>query len=112
VARGAASVTHGAAARERMEAPRAVVERLAAGEEPVYGVNPGVGLLADVRIPRGDLDRLQRNVLRSHAAGVGDPLRGMPSAPWRPSAPMCWPRGYPASGRWWRSGCANCSTAA
>ena len=61
-------------AAARMEASRAVVERLAAGEEPVYAVNTGVGLLADVRIPREDLDRLQRNVVRSHAAGVGEPL--------------------------------------
>jgi histidine ammonia-lyase len=33
-----------------------------------------VGLLADVRIPAGDLELLQRNVIRSHCAGVGDPL--------------------------------------
>src|SRR5262249_13664246 len=35
----------------------------------------GVGLLANVRIPREDLDQLQRNVIRSHATGVGDPLQ-------------------------------------
>ena len=51
-----------------------MVERLAAGDAAVYGVNTGVGLLADVRIAPADLDQLQRNVLRSHAAGVGDPL--------------------------------------
>jgi histidine ammonia-lyase len=51
-----------------------VVERLAAGDEPVYGVNTGVGLLADVRVPPADLEQLQRNVVRSHAAGAGDPL--------------------------------------
>lgn len=62
------------AAREKMAASRAVVERLAAGEAAVYGVNTGVGLLADVRIPAGDLEQLQRNVVRSHAAGVGEPL--------------------------------------
>jgi histidine ammonia-lyase len=47
---------------------------MAAGDQPVYAVNTGVGLLANVRIPREDLDRLQRNVIRSHAAGVGEPL--------------------------------------
>jgi histidine ammonia-lyase len=62
------------AAREKMQASRAVVERVAAGDEPVYGVNTGVGLLADVRIPASDLDQLQKNVVRSHAAGVGEPL--------------------------------------
>ncbi|MGA2579293.1 MAG: histidine ammonia-lyase [Bryobacteraceae bacterium] len=63
-----------AAAVEKMERSRAVVERLAAGDAPVYGVNTGVGLLADVRIAAADLDQLQRNVVRSHSAGVGDPL--------------------------------------
>ncbi len=61
-------------AAEKMLRSRAVVERLAAGDAPVYGVNTGVGLLADVRIPPADLEQLQRNVVRSHAAGVGEPL--------------------------------------
>ena len=59
---------------EKMLRSRAAVERLAAGEAPVYGVNTGVGLLADVRVPAEDLEQLQRNVVRSHAAGWGDPL--------------------------------------
>jgi histidine ammonia-lyase len=59
---------------ERMLRSRAVVERLAAADAPVYGVNTGVGLLADVRVPQADLEQLQRNVIRSHAAGVGEPL--------------------------------------
>ena len=63
-----------ASAVAAMERSRALIERLAAGDDPIYAVNTGVGLLADVRIPRGDLDQLQRNVIRSHAAGVGDPL--------------------------------------
>ena len=62
------------AAVERMNASRALIERLAAGDDPIYAVNTGVGLLANVRIPREDLDQLQRNVIRSHCAGVGDPL--------------------------------------
>jgi len=53
---------------------RAVVEDLAAGEAPVYAVNTGVGLLADVRVPPDQLEQLQRNVVRSHACGVGPPL--------------------------------------
>jgi histidine ammonia-lyase len=51
-----------------------VVAELAAGEAPVYGVNTGFGDLATVRIPLADLRSLQRNLVRSHAAGVGDPL--------------------------------------
>ena len=57
-----------------MQRSRAVVEQLAAGEAPVYAVNTGVGLLADVRVPPEDLEQLQRNVVRSHACGVGPPL--------------------------------------
>ncbi|MCL4814230.1 MAG: histidine ammonia-lyase [Vicinamibacteraceae bacterium] len=53
---------------------RAVVDALAAGEAAVYGVNTGFGFLADVRIPADALGRLQVNLVRSHAAGVGDPL--------------------------------------
>lgn len=62
------------AAIERMERSRDTVERLAGGEAAVYGVNTGVGLLADARIPPADLEQLQKNVVRSHAAGVGEPL--------------------------------------
>jgi histidine ammonia-lyase len=61
-------------ARQRMERSRAVVEKLAAGEKPIYAVNTGVGQLADVQIPRDSLAQLQRNVVRSHACGVGEPL--------------------------------------
>ena len=74
VAAGGPEVTLAARAIENMERSRAVVERLASGDAPVYGVNTGVGLLADVRIAPADLDQLQRNVVRSHCAGVGDPL--------------------------------------
>lgn len=71
VARKGQPVRISADARQRMLASRAVVERLASGDEPVYAVNTGVGLLADVRVSSGDLETLQRNVVRSHAAGVG-----------------------------------------
>ena len=57
-----------------MENSRALIDRLAAGDDPIYAVNTGVGLLANVRIPRGELDQLQRNVIRSHCVGVGEPL--------------------------------------
>jgi len=62
------------AAVARMTASRALIDRLAAGDDPIYAVNTGVGLLANVRIPRQDLDQLQRNVIRSHSVGVGDPM--------------------------------------
>lgn len=59
---------------EKMLRSRAVVERLAAGDAPVYGVNTGVGRLADVRVGKEDLEQLQRNIVRSHACGTGEPL--------------------------------------
>ena len=62
-------------ARARMAASRAVVERIAAdGVAHVYGVNTGFGSLKDVAVGRRDLERLQRNLLLSHSAGVGDAL--------------------------------------
>jgi histidine ammonia-lyase len=66
------------AAASRVRAARDVVERHAATGAAVYGVNTGFGALADVAIPADQLSRLQLNLLRSHAAGVGDPL-GVPA---------------------------------
>jgi histidine ammonia-lyase len=67
-------VTISPSARRQMENSRALIDRLAEGDDPIYAVNTGVGLLANVRIPRGELDQLQRNVIRSHSVGVGEPL--------------------------------------
>jgi len=74
VASGGERVSLSAEAVARMERSRAVVDRLATGEAPVYAVNTGVGKLADIRIPAAELEQLQRNVVRSHACGVGTPL--------------------------------------
>ncbi|HLK62634.1 MAG TPA: histidine ammonia-lyase [Bryobacteraceae bacterium] len=63
-----------ATAAEKMRQSRDWIDRLAAGDAPIYAVNTGVGLLANVRIAREELQQLQRNVIRSHAAGVGEPL--------------------------------------
>jgi histidine ammonia-lyase len=59
---------------ERMVRTRASVLNLAAADSPVYAVNTGVGLLANTRLSSSDLDRLQLNVIRSHACGCGSPL--------------------------------------
>ena len=61
-------------ARERVRASREVVEQRARGDEPAYGINTGFGSFADIKVARGALEALQLNLLRSHAAGVGDPL--------------------------------------
>jgi len=76
VARGAERVRLAAAARVRVEASRAVVERIVAEGRVVYGVNTGFGKLSDYLIPREELRELQLNLVRSHACGVGTPLSG------------------------------------
>ncbi len=50
----------------------AAVTRILARHEPVYGINTGFGKLASVRIGDDDLATLQRNIVLSHAAGVGE----------------------------------------
>ena len=74
VAREGADVTLAPAAREAMEASAAVVARLAASPEPVYGVSTGFGSLANVAIPPERREELQRALVRSHAAGMGPPV--------------------------------------
>jgi histidine ammonia-lyase len=61
-------------ARQALAGSRGLIEAAISAGETVYGVNTGFGKLASVRIAPGELDRLQANLLRSHAAGVGDPL--------------------------------------
>jgi histidine ammonia-lyase len=63
-----------AAALERIDASRELIEGILAEGQTVYGVNTGFGKLADVRIAAGSLAQLQTNLVRSHAGGVGQPL--------------------------------------
>ena len=51
-----------------------MVQRAAAGDAAVYGVNTGFGKLASTRISAEDLATLQLNLIRSHSVGVGEPL--------------------------------------
>ncbi len=62
------------ACRARVEAAAATIDRIVAKGEPVYGINTGFGKLASVRIDAHDLATLQRNIVLSHCAGVGEPL--------------------------------------
>ena len=74
VARGAAPSPIDADERARVERGRATVERLVASGDPVYGLTTGFGSLASVRIDPADARALQRNLVRSHAVGAGEPL--------------------------------------
>jgi len=59
--------------RDRVAAGAESVQRILEAGEPVYGINTGFGKLATVRIEAADLATLQRNIVLSHAAGVGEP---------------------------------------
>jgi histidine ammonia-lyase len=59
---------------ERIARGAESVTRIVARGEPVYGINTGFGKLASVRIEAADLTRLQRNIVLSHCAGVGEPM--------------------------------------
>ncbi|MCP8937102.1 histidine ammonia-lyase [Alsobacter sp. SYSU M60028] len=71
--RGATPSLDPACARAVAAGAEAVARILARGE-PVYGINTGFGKLASVRIDDADLETLQRNIVLSHAAGVGEPM--------------------------------------
>jgi histidine ammonia-lyase len=58
----------------RIAASAAAVSRILARNQPIYGINTGFGKLASVRIDDADLAILQRNIVLSHCAGVGDPM--------------------------------------
>lgn len=76
VARGA-KIAVSESARGRIRAARAVVDEIASAGDAapaVYGVNTGFGALAETRIPANDITKLQKNLIRSHACGVGPEL--------------------------------------
>ncbi len=60
--------------KPRIEASRKLVEEVAHQAKPVYGVNTGFGFLAHKKISFKELAQLQLNLVKSHAAGYGDPL--------------------------------------
>jgi histidine ammonia-lyase len=82
VARGGRTVVLAAEARDRVRAARRPIDRLVEPHESrtahpdlqVYGVNTGFGALSEVKIPASDIRTLQRNLIRSHACGVGPDL--------------------------------------
>jgi histidine ammonia-lyase len=74
VAIGATRVGLSDAAADRIRSSRAVVQKVLAKGQVVYGVNTGFGKLADIRIPDSELEELQLDLVRSHACGLGQPL--------------------------------------
>ncbi len=74
VARGGRAAALDSRARQRLLEARRVVEAHLESDAPVYGLSTGFGRLAAVRIPRHQIETLQENLLRSHCAGVGEPI--------------------------------------
>lgn len=74
VARQFEEVGMSAAGRQQVEASRAVVEKLLNSEKPVYGISTGFGDLSRIWISPAEREKLQRNLILSHAAGVGECL--------------------------------------
>lgn len=74
VARDGVRVELGVDAADAVAAARRIVEAAADGVDPVYGINTGFGSLSQHRVQPEETAEIQRNLLRSHAAGVGEPL--------------------------------------
>jgi histidine ammonia-lyase len=74
VARNGAKIEISKEALEKMAATRAHIETLAKAEVPVYGISTGFGALAHQHIAPEDRVQLQKSLIRSHAAGMGDPV--------------------------------------
>jgi histidine ammonia-lyase len=74
VARDGATVAVPESARERVRESRRRIEDILETGDPVYGVNTGFGELVQERIPDDQIEAIQRNLVRSHAAGAGELL--------------------------------------
>ena len=74
VARNSAKIEISKEALEKMAATRAHIETLAKADVPVYGISTGFGALANRHIAPEDRVQLQKSLIRSHAAGMGDPV--------------------------------------
>ena len=74
ISRRNAQIEISQASLDAMGKTREHIERLAASETPVYGISTGFGALAQRHIPAEDRVQLQKSLIRSHAAGMGEPV--------------------------------------
>jgi histidine ammonia-lyase len=74
VAHGRNTVTISNDGIARMAASRRVVDEALLSGQPVYALNTGVGLLANIRLNASEIEEMQVNLVRSHCCGVGEPL--------------------------------------
>ncbi len=74
VVRDREEVAPGSEAIKRVEETREAVEAIVSNGKIIYGINTGFGKLSDVKIASEDVEILQKNLILSHACGVGDPF--------------------------------------
>jgi len=74
VSRGEVKVELAESARKKVKESRAYIEQQLDQGEVIYGVNTGFGAFSNVKISPADIIQLQKNLLRSHSAGVGKPF--------------------------------------
>ncbi|MCD2422770.1 histidine ammonia-lyase [Niabella pedocola] len=74
IARGAVKGVLSEKGRQQIRKSAALVAQIVASEQVVYGINTGFGPLCTTSINREDAARLQENILKSHAVGIGDPI--------------------------------------
>ena len=74
VANGGTKVALAKRAREKMQKSRDYIEKRILAGEVMYGVNTGFGSFSSVRISESQIEELQRNLIRSHCVGIGDPF--------------------------------------
>lgn len=60
--------------RQKMQSSRDYIDKRISSGEVMYGVNTGFGAFSSVRISDSEIEELQRNLIRSHSAGIGDPF--------------------------------------
>lgn len=74
ISQGDANVELAKVARKKMETSRSYIEKRLSDGEVIYGVNTGFGAFSSVKISNNDIVQLQKNLIRSHSVGVGEPF--------------------------------------
>ena len=74
IVHGSIPVTLSSSAKMQMEKSQSLLEKWRKEQKKIYGFNTGFGSLSDIKIKDQDLLVLQKNLIRSHACGVGDPF--------------------------------------
>jgi len=74
VSRGPAPVELDVLGKAKLIRSRGIIEKIVGEDQPVYGVTTGFGKFSDVSVSPEDRNALQRNIIMSHAGGVGEPL--------------------------------------